>query len=229
MRGTFRESRMARMDALERGRESFRRKAWGDAYAQFSDVDLQTPLGLDDLERLASAAYLSGRDPESEEIWSRAYKESMDRSDWARAARCAFWLSITLNSRSEMAKASGWLARAQRALDDSGHECAERGWILIPLAIQLYRKGDYAGSSATIARAVEIGLQHADRDLVTTARQARGRALIRLGKTHEGLALLDEAMVAVAADEVSPIPAGIIYCSVIEICQEILDVQRAQE
>ena len=220
---------MASVDALERGRESFLRKAWGDAYAHLADADLQHPLELDDLERFASAAYLSGRDGESEEIWGRAFKESTDRSDWARAARCAFWLSITLNSRSEMARASGWLARAQRVLDDNGQECPERGWLLIPLGIQLYRKGDYAGSDATVTRAVEIGLEDGDWDLVTTARQAQGRALIRLGQTQEGLALLDEAMVSVTADEVSPIPAGIVYCSVIEICQEILDVQRAHE
>jgi pimeloyl-ACP methyl ester carboxylesterase len=67
------------------------------------------------------------------------------------------------------------------------------------------------------------------RDHRITARQAQGRAVIRLGETRTGLSLLDEAMVAVTAGEVSAIPAGIIYCSVIEICQEILDVRRAQE
>lgn len=216
-------------DMLERGRESFGRRAWGDAYAQLSAADLRAPLGLDDLERLAAVAYLAGRDVESEEIWGRAYHESLDQSDWARAARSAFWLGITLNTRSERAKAGGWLARAQRVLEESGHQCAERGWLLIPVGLQLYGKGDYAGSSATFAQAVEIGLEYADKDLVTTARQAQGRALIRLGETQTGLAMLDEAMVAVAADEISPIPAGIIYCSVIEICQEILDVRRAHE
>ncbi len=57
---------------------------------------------------------------------------------------------------------------------------------------------------------------------MSTARQAQGRVLIRLGETRTGLAMLDEAMVAVTTGEVSAIPAGIIYCSVIEVCQEIL-------
>ncbi len=213
---------MTGVDTLERGRESFGRRAWGDAYVQLSAADLQTPLGLDDLERLAAAAYLSGRDPDSEEIWGRAHKESLDRSDWARAARCAFWLGITLNSRSERTKAGGWLARAERVLDESGHECAERGWLLIPIGLQLYHDGDHARSSATFTEASKIGAEYADTDLVSTARQAQGRVLIRLGETRTGLAMLDEAMVAVTTGEVSAIPAGIIYCSVIEVCQEIL-------
>jgi hypothetical protein len=214
---------------LERGREAFRGKAWRDAFTRLRASDTQRPLGLADLESLAEAAYLCGCDAESETVWARAHAESLARQDWARAARCAFWLAITLNSRSERAKAGGWLARAQRTLEDSGHDCAERGWLLIPVGLERFAEHDRAGALAMFVEAGAIGAQHGDEELVTVARQAQGRCLLRLGETNRGLALLDEAMVAVAAGDVSPIPAGIVYCSVIEVCQEILDVQRAQQ
>ena len=41
------------------------------------------------------------------------------------------------------------------------------------------------------------------------------------------MALLDEAMVGISAGEVSPIIAGMVYCSMIEACQEISDFSRA--
>lgn len=219
----------SRVDALGRGRESFERMAWGDAYARLSAADREAPLEADDLEMLAVAAYLAGRDADSEEFWARTHQDSLRVGDWGRAARCAFWLGITLMNRSERARAGGWLARAQRVLDDSQHDCAERGWLLVALGLRLYAERYLEDSRAAFRRAGEIGASFADADLVTTARQAEGRALLRMGETAKGVTLLDEAMVAVTAGEVSPIPAGIIYCSVIEACQEILDVGRARE
>lgn len=57
----------------------------------------------------------------------------------------------------------------------------------------------------------------------------QGQARIMLGEIPEGLSLLDEAMVAVTAGEVSVVVSGIVYCSVIGTCHLASDVRRAQE
>lgn len=213
----------------EGGREAFRERRWLDAVEALSAADEADPLPPADLDLLAAAAYLCGRDGLSEEAWTRAYSSSVASAEWARAARCAFWLGITLMNLSQPAKAAGWLGRAERALEGDDRDCTERGWVMIPVGLQLHGHARF-GEAADVFKAAEaIGVSFGDGDLVATARQCHGRMLLKLDEADRGLALLDEAMVAVTAGEVSPIPAGIIYCSVIEACQEILDVARARE
>ena len=78
-------------------------------------------------------------------------------------------------------------------------------------------------------RPSRCGERFGEKDLVALGLQGQGRALIRQGEIARGVALLDEAMVAVTAGEVSPLSAGGVYCSVLEACGEIFDLQRAQE
>jgi DNA-binding CsgD family transcriptional regulator len=215
-------------DALDRGRTSFGRQAWADACAQLLAADRETPLELEDLERLAVAAYLVGREADSDDAWTRAYRECARRGDRARAAHCAFWLAFRLLNAGDLPRASGWAARARRLLDDGQHDCVERGYLLYLAALQAIFEGDAAGAYGTFGQAAEFGDRFVDPDLLTLAHHGQGRALIYLGEIAEGVALLDEAMVAVAAGEVSPIVVGDTYCSVIEACQEIFDVRRAQ-
>jgi DNA-binding CsgD family transcriptional regulator/tetratricopeptide (TPR) repeat protein len=217
-----------REHALDGGRASFGRQAWGDAYTQLSVADEEAPLGLDDLERLATAAYLSGRDEESIDVWSRAHHECLRLGDPAGAARCALRLAAQLLLMGEVAQGGGWLARAGRIIEEGGLDGVERGWLLVPAAIQCFDE-DPTAAETTFARAAEIGARFDDSDLVALARNGQGWALIRLGQTAVGVSLIDEAMVAVTSGEVSAFVAGGVYCAAIEACQEIFDVRRARE
>ena len=220
---------MTNLATLRRGRKSFAQRAWSDSHRLLTAADRDGALEPEDLERVATAACLLGRDDESEAFRARAHQAFVHRGDYEGAARSAGWLAFGLLQRGAVAPASGWLARAARILDEAQLDCVVRGYLLIPSAIQYLVQGDAAAGHAAFSQAAEIASRFDDSDLASLARQGRGRALIQLGNIAEGVALLDEAMVAVIAGDVTPILAGNIYCSVLEACQETFDLRRAYE
>lgn len=217
-------------DDLARGRADFARHAWQAAYSRLTTADHESTLAADDLQRLAVAAYLVGRDAESDAAQERLHHDCLSRHNTQEAARCAFWLAFGLVNRGEHARGGGWLSRAGRVLDEAGHtDCAERGLLLLPVALQALVQGSAQEAFTTFGAALEIGERFGDADLAALARLGRGQSLIQLGRVADGMALLDEVMVAVTSDAVLPVVTGIAYCAVVEACQDTLDVRRAQE
>ena len=214
---------------LERGRTSFAQRRWREAYDLLSAADSETPLDISDLERRGQSAFLAGLDAESGELLVRGHQTCLAAGNRPRAARAAFFLAFSLLSRGDSAQAGGWLARARRILDEEPADCVERGYVLVPEALRIIGEGDIARAERVLAEAAAIGERFGEADLVNLARQGRGRALIRLGDVERGVAMLDEVMVAVTAGEVSPIIAGVVYCSVISACLDIFDLRRAHE
>jgi tetratricopeptide (TPR) repeat protein len=186
-------------------------------------------LAGEDLELLAAAAYLLGRVEECRQALQRGHHAYVEAGDLRRAARCVFWVAFTLLLQGDLAQAGGWLAWANRLLEHQQQDCAEHGLLLLPVAVQAAAVGDYATAQASAARAADIGARCGDADLLALALHFQGRALVEEGRVREGLVLLDEAMVAVVAGEVWAPVAGNIYCSMIDACQEIADLHRAQE
>jgi DNA-binding CsgD family transcriptional regulator/tetratricopeptide (TPR) repeat protein len=215
-------------DLLAQGREAFAQKQWTRAFAHLAEADREQRLGPEDLQRLAIAAYLIGRNADSTGIWTRAHQAHLTLGNLQQAARCAFWLGFALMNQGERARAAGWIKRAGRLLDDR-QDCVEQGYLLLASALQRILGGEATAAYEMFNQAAEIGDRFADPDLIALARHSRGRVLIRMGEVRRGIRLLDEAMVAVEVDEVSPMVVGDVYCSVIEGCLEILDLRRARE
>jgi DNA-binding CsgD family transcriptional regulator/tetratricopeptide (TPR) repeat protein len=228
-RGPLKPARASKRDALDRARECYRLRAWAEAFEILSRADRETPLEAEDLDRLAMTAYLIGRDDDYLRTLERAYNAHVNAGQCARAIRCAFWLSFRLLMRSETGRATGWLARAQRLLEREARECAERGYLLLPVVEQRFDTGDFETAYAAAADAVAIGERCGDPDLVVCARHQQGRIRLQQGQVEAGLALLDETMVTVTAGELSPLVTGLMYCSVIAACQEVYAFDRTRE
>jgi DNA-binding CsgD family transcriptional regulator len=215
------------MDALSRGRQAFAQRAWREAYASLSAADSNTLLEGHDLEMLACSAYLIGEDEASEAAWTRAYDWLRGR-DKRRAARCAFWLVLQLLAVGDWARGGGWLAAAERLLDDQP-DCPERGLLLVLVARTHARQGNVDAAYETFTRVADIARRSDDPELAAFSLLGLALASVSRGETTAAMSLFDEAMVAVTAHLLSPISVGVIYCAVIEACYDLLDVARARE
>jgi ATP/maltotriose-dependent transcriptional regulator MalT len=212
---------------LKRARECYRRNAWSEAHQLLSLADESAPLGAEDLELLATSAYLIGRDLDFHQSLERAHHVWLRQGEQCRAARCAFWMGLTLLLQGDAGRGNGWLARAKRLVED--RECVENGYLLLPIAEQCLGDRDAEAALAAATDASDVGGRYGDADLTACARHLQGRALIQQGRVQRGLQLLDEAMVAVSGGEVSPIMTGLIYCSVIAACHRVFALGRARE
>jgi DNA-binding NarL/FixJ family response regulator len=201
---------------------------WGDAFDQMSAAHRERQLDAEDLERLAVAAYMVGRDAACEEAWIAAHHAWLRRGEPERAARCAFWQALGLFFRGDLAPAMGWVARGGRLLEETRRDGVAHAWFRMLTALPRLFEGD-AEVHSSFVEAGEIAERFADADASMFARLCRGYSLILQGRVDEGMALLDEVMVSVTADEVAPIVAGIAYCQVIALCQTVFDLRRARE
>jgi DNA-binding CsgD family transcriptional regulator len=217
------------LEELDHGRACYRQRAWLEAHTALSRADEAAGLEAPDLELLAMSGFLVGLDHAAVRVLERAHQVYLQASDPVGAARCAIWAGFGLLDGGEPAQAIGWFGRAGRLLDRAGRDCAERGYLLIPDVLQ-HLDDDTEAAYQTATVIAEIGERCHDADLVTFALHAQGRARIRQGRVAQGAALLDEAMVAVISGELaSPLFTGLVYCSVIDACREVYDLDRAGE
>jgi ATP/maltotriose-dependent transcriptional regulator MalT len=205
-------------------REAYDRGDWADA---LQGLRGKGGLGADDTLALATSAYLMGNVDEAIRALQGGYQDMIKNGDSLAAVRFGFWLALILNVRGDVAIGTGWVARGQRLLENEPADLPERAYLLIHDFFQYLERGDVATAFETAGRVVELARRFGNDDLVALGLMCQGRVRIYSGQVREGLAVLDEAMVGISAGEASPIIAGMVYCSMIEACQEVSDFSRA--
>jgi len=214
--------------AIEQGRKAVAGRAWARAFRAFERADRARPLGPEDLEHLAVAAYMLGRNDDHLECMQRAHREHLQAGSVQRAARCAFWVGINFAVRGRVSHAAGWFGRAQRLAESGPRDSVEHGYLLVPMLLKRAGERDWKGVADLAKKTGRIAERHGDADLFALAAHERGHALVQLGRVEEGLRLVDEVMVCVTTGELSPVVTGLVYCSVIAYCQDMFQLSRAQ-
>ena len=201
-------------------------RAWQRAFELY---DGTSDLGATDLDRFAVSAMLLGRMDDYFAIRERAYHQMLGTDDGDGAARAALWIGTQKMVQGEVGAGGGWLARAERLITQHDTGSRARGYLLIAKAFGALAAGDLEQAIGLTAEASSIGRQHQDPDLTSLALHQEGQFLLEGGRRDEGLARLDEAMVALSGGELSPMVTGIVYCGVITGCWCVYELRRAQE
>jgi DNA-binding CsgD family transcriptional regulator/tetratricopeptide (TPR) repeat protein len=179
------------------------------------------------LDGLATALWWQGRLEEARPLKERAFSAFKARGDLGAAA----WIALMLSAQyarelgNERA-ARGWAARSHRLIAKAA-PCAEAGRILL---ISALAAGDWRETERAAAEAMDIAKRFGDVDFEILALAYGGLAALSLGRLHEGMAALDEAMTAVTAGEMtSPQWIGQVYCAMLAGCERTVDYQRADK
>ena len=227
----------AGISPLEGARKASADRRWLDAYEALSHIDAQSALSAADLELLATASFLCGHSEECRQARLRAYQIYVNTGDFRRAARCAATIGFDQIGIGEIAQAVGclpasmsscsaWATQGSALLEHEG-DCAERGFLLVPVAYeQLVMERNHAGAASTAAQAADIGRRFDDLDLLAFALSIQGRSILRSGRLLEGMVLLDESVTVVETGDVSALFGGIVLSAAIDASEEAFDPGR---
>jgi ATP/maltotriose-dependent transcriptional regulator MalT len=214
---------------LEGARRAYRRRDWVAARDALLAARDDGSLGAEDLYALGDCLWWLGEHGLGSPVLQEAYQAAHTEDLPELAGRIALDLAYTLSIRGDEAQASGWMQRAYRIAEQLPEQRPLHGYLAHVEFEQSLDGHDLAGAAACVERVADLGHRCEDRTLLALGALGRGRVLVRSGQIRDGMALLDEAMLAAVSDELSPDWAGNIYCHLMVTCEEIADLRRAAE
>ena len=215
------------------GREAYQRRDWSAARDKLAAARAAArsrggDLDGADLALLHDAAWWNGLVEESIATGADAHRVLVTNDKVRLAAWVAIGVAVNHLLRDEDEPGFAWLDRAALLLTDLP-ECPEQGFLRYVTEVEAGLDGRDLEAVTRAAREIrEMGQRLGEPTLVACGDLGEGRALLRLGRTPEGLRLLDRAMLAVTTEQLHPEWAGDLYCHMMNACHELGDLRRAR-
>ena len=216
------------MDSVGDVRAAVAAHRWTDAFEILARADRERTLEADELDAYGEAAWWLGRLSTAIDARERAYAAHLKDGDRPRAAAAALALVNDYSHRLQPSMASGWVKRAERLLS-AIPESREHGLLARAHLGGALGAGDLDAALGFAQQVLDIGERLGDRNLEALGLQDKGRVLVARGEVSEGLALLEEAVVAAVGGELDPYPTAVVYCNATVACQDLADYRRASE
>src|SRR5687767_9366225 len=214
--------------SVQRAREAAARGSWEAAYDLLMEADADGLARPADLALLGEVAYAAGHLDVTIEAWERAHALSAQAGDAVAAAGAAVRVALhLLLDTALMAPVRGWLARAERLLQDQ-EETPAHAWLAVVRAYERMLTGDVQGARQWSERAIDVG-SRCEAAACAIGRVAAARLRILDGDVAEGLALLDEAGVAAVSGDLDPLSTGLVYCELVCALQGLAQYDLAEE
>ncbi|MEP7081827.1 MAG: tetratricopeptide repeat protein [Chloroflexota bacterium] len=216
------------VETLQAARDAAAVYRWGEAFDLLAQADAGGALDREDLDRLGEAAWWIGRLGTAIEVRERAYAAHLKAGDKRRAAAAALALANDYGHRLQGSMVSGWVSRAERLLAGIP-EAPEHGYLARARINGALGSGDLDEALRWAQAVLDIGERLGERNLEALGLQDKGRVLVARGEVAEGLALLDEAVVAAVGGELAAYPTAVIYCNATVASQDLADYRRAAQ
>jgi DNA-binding NarL/FixJ family response regulator len=212
-------------DTLALARQAHVAHDWATAAAHFDAAGAER-LTADDLAAHADALWWLGRAEDNLRVEAAAFEAFLADSRPAEAAWAAILLGVFHLGRGDAPRAMGWIGRAGRLLEGILESPAHGLLIQVTEVEPSLQAGQPTAAVDAARRMRSLGERIDEPGVVLLGVNCEGRALIRAGRVVDGLALLDEAMVAALDSRLGPFTTGTVYCHTIAACHEVADLHR---
>ena len=210
-------------------RAAFQAKKWEDTRDRLIRIEQGQPLTGAQHDMLANALWWLGRHDEMTVRFESAFNAFLAEGNPQSAAMAALVLSEAHNHALAPDVSRAWERRAERLLeDDEDTDSVARGHLLRWQTVrEIDGNHDFEHALDLSRQVMQIARAHGDGNLEALALQDQGRTLVAMGDMEEGMALMDEAMLAAMAGDVTPMVVGRSFCNMLAVCDQTGDIRRA--